>query len=106
MIGLTGLAALLVAIGFMFAVFGGIPISDVLVGRVAHGRWRSRAFAMNYLVGFCVSASSLPLIAWIIGGWGFGALFCLLAVTAVLIACIVLYLPQTGVVRLVARTSK
>jgi MFS family permease len=97
MIGLTGWPALLVSIGFMFAVFGEIPISDVLIGRVASGEWRSRAFALNYLVGFGVSASSLPLIAWIYAGWGFGALFGVLALTALLIACVVLYLPQTRV---------
>ena len=105
MIGITGLPALLVAIGFMFAVFGEIPISDVLIGRVARGPWRSRAFAMNYLVGFAVSASSLPLIAWIYGDWGFDALFGLLAVAALLIASVVLYLPQTNALRVVERSS-
>lgn len=95
MIDLSGWPALLVSIGFMFAVFGEIPISDVLIGRVASGEWRSRAFALNYLVGFGVSASSLPLIAWIYGAWGFAALFGLLALTAALIAAVVLYLPQT-----------
>ena len=95
MIGLTGLPALLVSIGFMFAVFGEIPINDVLVGRVASGEWRSRAFAISYLVGFGVSAASLPLIAWVYGSWGFGVLFGLLAFTALVIAGIVLYLPQT-----------
>ena len=95
MIDLSGWPALLVSIGFMFAVFGEIPISDVLIGRVASGEWRSRAFALNYLVGFGVSASSLPLIAWIYGAWGFAALFGLLALTAAMIAAVVLYLPQT-----------
>ena len=95
MMGLSGWPALLVSIGFMFAVFGEIPLSDVLIGRVASGQWRSRAFALNYLVGFAVSASSLPLIAWIYGAWGFGRLFGLLALSALLIACVVLYLPET-----------
>ena len=36
---LSGIASLLVAIGFMLAVFGQIPINDVLVGRP----WLQRA---------------------------------------------------------------
>jgi MFS family permease len=95
MIQLSGLAALLVAMGFMLAVFGEIPITDVLVGRVASGEWRSRAFALSYLVGFSVSALSLPLIAWVHGSWGFSVLFGLLACAALLIFIVALYLPQT-----------
>ena len=97
MMQLYGLPALLVAIGFMLVVFGEIPISDVLVGRVASGEWRSRAFALSYLVGFGVSALSLPLIAWVYGGWGFSVLFGLLAIAALLIFCIVLFLPKSGI---------
>jgi MFS family permease len=97
MMQLHGLPALLVAIGFMLVVFGEIPISDVLVGRVASGEWRSRAFALSYLVGFGVSALSLPLIGWVYGGWGFSFLFGLLAIAALLIFCIVLFLPKSGI---------
>jgi MFS family permease len=95
MMHLSGLSALLVSIGFMLVVFGEIPINDVLVGRVASGEWRSRAFALSYLVGFGVSALSLPLIAWVHGSWGFSVLFGLLAAAALLIFLVVLYLPQT-----------
>ena len=95
MMQLSGLSALLVSIGFMLVVFGEIPINDVLIGRVASGEWRSRAFALSYLVGFGVSALSLPLIAWIHGSWGFSMLFGLLAGAALLIFVVVLYLPQT-----------
>jgi MFS family permease len=95
MIGLSGMPALFVSIGFMFAVFAEIPISDVLIGRVAGGEWRSRAFALNYLVGFAVSAASLPLIAWIFADWGFEVLFGLLALSALLIAWAALFLPET-----------
>jgi MFS family permease len=97
MMHLYGWPALLVAIGFMLVVFGEIPISDVLVGRIASGEWRSRAFALSYLVGFGVSALSLPLIAWVYGAWGFSVLFGLLAIAALLIFCIVLFLPKTEI---------
>jgi MFS family permease len=95
MIQLTGIAALIVAIGFMLVVFGEIPINDVLVGRVTHSEWRSRAYAVTYIIGFTVSALTVPLIAWIHGSWGFGVLFGLLSGLALLIFIAVLFLPRT-----------
>ena len=80
--GLTGWQALIVAFAFMFAVFGQIPINDVLIGRVTHSAWRSRVYALRYMINFSIIASSVPLIAWIYSGWGFGTLFVLLAFTA------------------------
>ena len=93
MIPLTGLPALIVAFAFMLMVFGEIPINDVLVGRVAHREWRSRAYSISYIIGFSVSASAVPLIAWIHGGWGFDVLFGLLAVCAFVIFIAALFLP-------------
>jgi len=93
MVQLTGIAALLVAIAFMLVVFGQIPINDVLVGRMARSEWRSRAYALRYIVTFSVSASAVPLIAWVHGTWGFGTLFVLLAAAATLIFLAVLLLP-------------
>lgn len=95
MIPLTGMAALIVASAFMFVVFGEIPINDVLVGRAARSEWRSRAYAVTYIIGFTVSALTLPLIAWIHGSWGFDVLFAILSVSALLIFVAVLFLPQT-----------
>jgi len=95
MVPLTGMAALIVAFAFMFVVFGEIPINDVLVGRVARSEWRSRAYAITYIIGFTVSALTVPLIAWIHGSWGFDALFAVLSVLALLIFLAVLFLPQT-----------
>lgn len=94
MIQLTGLAALLVAIAFMLAVFGQIPINDVLVGRIARSEWRSRAYALRYVIGFSVSATAVPLIAWIHSTWGFNALFMTLAVGATLIFLATMTLPK------------
>ena len=95
MIHLDGWLSLVVAIGFMLAVFGQIPINDVLVGRIARSEWRSRAYAMRYIVTFSVSASAVPVIAWIHGTRGFGALFEVLAVAAAVIFIAVLFLPDT-----------
>ena len=88
-----GVTALLLSIGFMLAVFGQIPINDVLIGRISAGEWRSRAFALRYIVTFSVMASTLPLIAWIHAEWGFGFLLQLLAAAAVCIFIAVTLLP-------------
>lgn len=92
---LSGVAALLVAIAFMLVVFGQIPINDVLVGRMAHSEWRSRAYALRYIITFSVMASAVPLIAWVHRTWGFSTLFGLLAAAALLIFVAVLFLPKS-----------
>ena len=79
----------------MFVVFGQIPINDVLVGRMARSEWRSRAYALRYLITFSVMALSVPLIAWVHGEWGFSQLFGILAVAAFLIFISVLRLPNS-----------
>lgn len=91
---LDGLAALLVAIAFMLVVFGQIPINDVLVGRLVGSNWRSRAYAIRYVVTFSVMASALPMIAWIHGTSGFKALFGVLTLAAVAIFTVALLLPR------------
>ncbi len=93
---LDGIAALLVAAGFMFVVFGQIPINDVLVGRLAKSHWRSRAYALRYVVTFSVMASAVPLIGWVHGRWGFARLFEILAFAAALIFVAVLLLPSAA----------
>jgi MFS family permease len=90
---LQGMAALLLSIAFMFVVFGQIPINDVLVGRMAHSEWRSRAYALRYVVTFSVMASAVPLIGWLHANGGFARLFSVLAVAAALIFCATLLLP-------------
>jgi len=85
MMQLSGIAALIVAIAFMLVVFGQIPINDVLVGRMARSEWRSRAYALRYIVTFSVMASAVPLIAWV------------LAAAASLIFLAVLFLPKSAV---------
>lgn len=91
---IDGVLSVFVAIAFMLAVFGQVPINDVLVGRMARSEWHSRAFAARYIVTFSVSATAVPLIAWIHGAWGFNTLFGLLTVAALLIFLAVLILPK------------
>ena len=105
MIHLDGWLALLVAFGFMFVVFGQIPINDVLVGRVARSQWRSRAFALRYVVTFTVMASAVPMIGWIHGRWGFTLLFEVLALAASAIFVATLLLPGRGATEPLHRTA-
>ena len=93
---LTGVAALLAAVAFMLVVFGQIPINDVLVGRITRSAWRSRVYSLRYIVTFSVMATTLPIIAGIHAGWGFGALFVVMAIAACAIFLAVLMLPRTS----------
>ena len=95
---MNGAAALIVSIAFMFVVFGQIPINDVLVGRMARSEWRSRAYALRYIITFSVMASAVPFIGWIHGQWGFDRLFVILGIAALFIFCATLMLPKSGVV--------
>jgi len=93
--GLSGVSALAVAMAFMLVVFGQIPINDVLISRITQSEWRSRVYAFRYIVTFSVSASTVPLIAWIHARWGFDSLFVVLSIAAICILFAVLLLPRT-----------
>ncbi|NIQ37068.1 MAG: MFS transporter [Proteobacteria bacterium] len=94
MLGLTGWGTLVVSIAFMLAVFGQIPINDVLIGRITRSEWRSRVYAFRYIVTFSVMASSVPLIAYIHEHWGFDSLFIVLSAAGACILTSVLMLPR------------
>jgi hypothetical protein len=91
----SGFMLLIVALVFMLIVFGQISINDVLVGRMVKRKWRSRAYAIRYVVSFTVMASTVPLIAWVHGAWGFDRLFSLLTISALLIFITTLFLPKS-----------
>ncbi len=102
---LSGIASLLIAIAFMLAVFGQIPINDVLVGRLVKSEWRARAYALRYIVTFSVMASTVPLIGWVHGRWGFEVLFPILSVAATLIFIAVLFLPKAVAMVPIAKSN-
>ena len=93
---LEGIAALLVAFAFMLVVFGQIPINDVLIGRMARSEWRSRVYALRYIVTFSVMASTVPLISWVHQNWGFEKLFGILTIAALAIFAATLLLPRSS----------
>ena len=91
--GLQDYAALACAMAFMLAAFGQIPINDYMIGRMAQGDMRARIYGIRYVVSFTVLAAALPLIAFIYEGWGFDALFRVLAFAAAMILLAVWQLP-------------
>lgn len=95
---LTGVAALVVSVAFMLVVFGQIPINDVLIGRITKSEWRSRVFALRYIVTFSVMASTLPVVAGVHAGWGFGTLFVVMAVAGGGVLAAALMLPRAEAV--------
>ena len=92
MIHLEGVAALLVAIAFMLAVFGQIPITTCWLA-VLPKCAAQPSLCASHIVTFSVSATAVPIIAWIHSTWGFGTLFSVLAVAALIIFVATLFLP-------------
>ncbi len=76
-------AMLALAIAMMFVVFGLIPINDAMVARYAHDSWRSRVYAVRYVVSFGASLPAIPLVAYLQPkAGGFAPLFGVLAAIA------------------------
>jgi len=60
---LDGWAMLAGALFMMLAVFGQIPLNDAIVGRYIADEYRSRVYAVRYVVTLTVAAVAVPLIA-------------------------------------------
>jgi MFS family permease len=58
-----GWVMLVAAILMMLAVFGQIPLNDAIVGKYCADEYRSRVYAVRYVVTFCVAAVAVPLIS-------------------------------------------
>ena len=93
---LENYAMLAVALAMMFFIFGQVPINDAMVTAYTDEEWRSRAFAVRYVVSFGASAASVPLVAFVYSRTGdFQQLFVLLAVLASLMVVAALMMPGT-----------
>jgi MFS family permease len=80
---LGGSVMLAISLATMFVVFGLIPINDAMVARYAQDEWRSRVYALRYVVSFGASSCAVPLVALLPPqGSGFAPLFAVLAVIA------------------------
>ncbi len=85
---------LTVALAMMFFIFGQVPINDAMVAAYSDERWRSRVFAVRYVVSFGASAASVPLVAWVHGATGdFKYLFFLLSAIAVVLLVATIMMP-------------
>jgi hypothetical protein len=64
-------------------IFGIIPINDAMVARYVPEGWRSRAYAVRYVVSFGASLPAIPLVAYLQPkSLGFVPLFGVLAAIA------------------------
>jgi MFS family permease len=76
----TDWAMLAVAVAMMFVMFGIIPINDAMVARYTEDAWRSRVYALRYVVSFGASLPAIPLVAYLQPqATGFSPLFAALA---------------------------
>lgn len=91
---LENYAMLAIALAMMFFIFGQVPINDAMVAAYTDEEWRSRAFAVRYVVSFGASAASVPLVAFVYSRTGdFQQLFVLLAGLALLMLVAALMMP-------------
>ena len=82
------------AVAMMAVVFGFIPISDTIVARYVGAEWRSRAYALKYVLSFGVSASVVPLVAWVHDSTGgFQTLYVILVCFAVAMFVVAALMP-------------
>ncbi len=79
---LDGWPLLIVSILMMLSVFGQIPLNDAIVGRYTPDEYRSRVFAVRYLVTFGVASMAVPMISHFHKTSGFRTVFMLLGVMA------------------------
>ena len=92
--GADGAPLLAVAFIAMTLVFGEIPIHETLVARYTVDAWRSRVYALKYMIGLGVAALGVPLVAVVHDTTGgFAWLFVIYAGLALLIAATASLLP-------------
>src|SRR5436305_12535789 len=60
---LSNLPLILVSVGIVMGAFGQVTVNDALVGKYTSEEWRSRAYAVRYLVGFTAAGASVGLVA-------------------------------------------
>lgn len=79
----------------MFLVFGQIPINDAMVARYTNDEWRSRVYAVRYVMSFGASATAVPMIAYLYASTGdFRLQFTVLALIALCLFAAALMFPR------------
>ncbi|WP_421709235.1 MFS transporter [Algihabitans sp.] len=91
----VGPAALPLAVVAVTLMFAGIPITGWLMGRYVAVAWRSRAFALEYVLALGVSSSVVPAMAALhLAGQGFDRQYLLFAVCAAVVVSAASFLPR------------
>jgi MFS family permease len=98
-VGLSGLPVLVGAVAFMLLIFGQIPINDALLSRITTPQYRSRVYAIKFVLSFSVAAAAIPLVALLHKTTGFDGMFVAMAAIAGVIFLCVLALPRVSVMR-------
>ncbi|HEX3952871.1 MAG TPA: MFS transporter [Stellaceae bacterium] len=75
----SGWLMVIAATVMIFTVFGQITFNEGMVARYASAEWRARVYAVRYMLSFGVSATAVPLVAYMHEHGGFTGLFELLA---------------------------
>ncbi|GMQ75094.1 MAG: MFS transporter [Gammaproteobacteria bacterium] len=96
-VGLSGLPVLAGATAFMLLIFGQLPINDALLSRITTPQYRSRVYAVKFVLSFSVAAAAIPMVALLHETTGFDGMFTAMAVIAAVILLCVLALPRAGV---------
>jgi MFS family permease len=88
---LSNLPLIIAAIGIVMGAFGQVTVNDAMVGKYTSEKWRSRAYAVRYFVGFTAAGASVGLVAWLYQQGGFVTMLhafaglCLLVIAAAII---------------------
>ena len=96
-VGLSGLPVLVGAVAFMLLIFGQIPINDALLSRITTPQYRSRVYAIKFVLSFSVAAAAIPTVALLHETTGFDGMFVAMAAVAAVIFLCVLALPRVSV---------
>jgi MFS family permease len=93
---------IIASIGIVIGAFGQITINDAIVGKYTSERWRSRAYAVRYFVGFTAAGGSVALVALLYAQGGFVtmlqafAALCLLVIVAALLLPAEIQVPEAA----------
>lgn len=89
----SGVISAVTAAPLLLAIFGALPVTGWLMAHYVPAAWRSRAFAMEYVLSLGVGSLAVPLIALLHNRGGFETLYLLLAAGAVIVFAVACSLP-------------
>jgi MFS family permease len=91
---LSNLPLILASIGIVMGAFGQVTVNDAMVGKYTSDKWRSRAYAVRYFIGFTAAGASVGLVAWLYQQGGFVTMLHAFGALCVLVTVAALILPR------------